>query len=252
MSLPKKFYSGTSGMALPVSNKAGYPPEFQNGSRLEYYAHLFNSIEINSSFYKIPMARTVAKWAAEVPDNFRFTYKLWRDITHVKDLLFKDEDVHRFMQVINTAVDKKGCLLVQFPPKLDLSAIKQVERLLINIREADPDSEWAVFLEFRKPYWYSEETHQMLESYNANIVLHDKAGSQMDFIEQDGPNVYLRFHGPGGNYRGSYSEDFLYEYSEYIKTWVEEGKTVYTYFNNTMGDAVKNLITLNEFVLSDN
>lgn len=239
-------------MALPVPNKAEYPPEFQNGSRLAYYSHLFNSIEVNSSFYKIPMARTVAKWTAEVQDGFRFTYKLWRDITHVKDLLFKDGDVHRFMQVINTAVDKKGCLLVQFPPKLGLSASRQVERLLINIREADPDSEWAVFLEFRKAHWYTEETHQMLENYNANIVLHDKAGSQMDFIEQDGPNVYLRFHGPGGNYRGSYSGDFLYEYSQYVKSWLEEGKTVYAYFNNTMGDAVKNLITLNEFVLHDN
>ena len=239
-------------MALPVPNKAEYPLEFQNGSRLAYYSHLFNSIEINSSFYKIPMARTVAKWTAEVPDGFRFTYKLWRDITHVKDLLFKEDDVHRFMQVINTAVDKKGCLLVQFPPKLGLSAFRQVERLLINVREADPEYDWAVFLEFRKAHWYTEETHQMLEKYNANIVLHDKAGSQMDFIEQDGLNVYLRFHGPGGNYRGSYSEDFLYEYAQYVRSWLEDGKTVYAYFNNTMGDAVKNLITLNDFVLSDN
>ncbi len=251
MTLLKNFYSGTSGMALPVPNKAAYPPEFQERSRLAYYSHLFNSIEINSSFYKIPMARTVAKWAAEVPDGFRFTYKLWRDITHVKDLLFKDEDVHRFMQVINTATDKKGCLLVQFPPKLDLSASKQVERLLINIREADPDFEWTVFLEFRKMYWYNEEVHQMLDDYKADIVLHDKAGSQAEFIEQDGKNVYLRFHGPGGNYRGSYADDFLYEYSRYIKSWLEDGKTVYTYFNNTMGDAVKNLMTLNQFLKSD-
>jgi uncharacterized protein YecE (DUF72 family) len=197
------------------------------------------------------MARTVAKWAADVPDNFRFTYKLWRDITHVKDLLFKDEDVHRFMQVINTVADKKGCLLVQFPPKLDLSALKQVERLLMNIREADPNSEWTLFLEFRKMYWYTEEAHQMLENYHASFVLHDKAGSQTDFAEQESPNVYLRFHGPGGNYRGSYSDDFLYEYSQYIRSWLEDGKVVYAYFNNTMGDAVKNLMTLNNFVETD-
>lgn len=238
-------------MALPVPNKNAYPPEFQEGPRLAYYAHLFKSIENNSSFYKIPMARTVAKWTAEVPEDFRFTFKLWRDITHVKNLLFKDDDVHRFMQVINTVADKEGCLLVQFPPKLELSASPQLERLLINIREADPDFRWAVFVEFRKLYWYTEEIHQMLEEHVAGIVLHDKKGSQTDFIEQDGPNVYLRFHGPGGNYRGSYSDDFLYEYAQYIKSWLEDGKTVYAYFNNTMGDAVNNLITLNKFVLSD-
>jgi uncharacterized protein YecE (DUF72 family) len=194
------------------------------------------------------MVRTVAKWAAEVPEDFRFTYKLWRDITHVKDLLFKEEDVHRFMQVINVAGAKKGCLLVQFPPKLDLSAMTRLERLLITIREGDLDFEWTLFLEFRKMYWYREDVHQMLEKYNANIVLHDKAGSQTDFIEQEGESVYLRFHGPGGNYRGSYTDDFLYEYAQYIKAWLEDGKTVYTYFNNTMGDAVSNLLALNEFV----
>lgn len=250
MNLLQNYYAGTSGMALPVRNKAEYPPGFQEGSRLSYYSYLFNSLEINSSFYKIPMPRTVVKWAAEVPDDFRFTYKLWREITHVKELLFKDDDVHRFMQVINTAGDRKGCLLVQFPPKLDLSATRQIERLLSNIRESDPDFEWTVFVEFRKQYWYSEEIHQMLESYKAGIVLHDKAGSQTDFTEQDGADVYLRFHGPGGNYRGSYTDDFLYEYSQYIRSWLEDGKTVYTYFNNTMGDAVKNLMTLNEFVKS--
>lgn len=238
-------------MALPVPNKTLYPKEFQSGSRLNYYSHLFNSIEINSSFYKIPMARTVANWAAEVPDNFRFTYKLWRDITHVKDLLFKDDDVHRFMQVINTVADKKGCLLVQFPPKLDLSAEKRVERLLVKIREADPNYEWKVFLEFRRMDWYKEDVHQMLDSYKAAFVLHDKAGSQSEFIEQDGNDVYLRFHGPGGNYRGSYSDDFLFEYSQYIRSWLTDGKCVYTYFNNTMGDAVKNLSVLNSFVASD-
>jgi uncharacterized protein YecE (DUF72 family) len=197
------------------------------------------------------MAKTVAKWAADVPEGFRFTYKLWRDITHVKDLLFKDEDVYHFMEVINAAANKKGCLLVQFPPKLDLSAVRRLERLLTTIREVDPKSEWALFLEFRKMYWYTEEIHQMLDNYGAGIVLHDKAGSQTDFIDQEGEYVYLRFHGPGGNYRGSYTDDFLYEYSQYIKSWLEDGKTVYTYFNNTMGDAVNNLMKLNEFVRSD-
>jgi len=53
--------------------------------------------------------------------------------------------------------------------------------------------------------------------------------------------VYLRFHGPSGNYRGSYSESFLYEYATYIREWQQDGKTVYCYFNNTAGDALNNL-----------
>jgi len=60
--------------------------------------------------------------------------------------------------------------------------------------------------------------------------------------------VYLRFHGAGGRYRGSYEADFLQEYAGYINEWKKEGKNVYIYFNNTMGDAVKNLQTLNIFL----
>ncbi|MEB0261722.1 MULTISPECIES: DUF72 domain-containing protein [unclassified Mucilaginibacter] len=64
------------------------------------------------------------KWTKEVPDNFRFTYKLLRDITHNKQLLFKSEDVDRFMQIIDAAGDKKGSLFLQFPGSNDVSNIR--------------------------------------------------------------------------------------------------------------------------------
>src|ERR1044072_276638 len=90
------YRSGTSGLVLPVPNKKAFPPEFKDKSRLTYYGSLFNSIEINSSFYKIPQAATVKKWADSVPDNFAFTFKLWREITHIKGLAYQPEDVLRF------------------------------------------------------------------------------------------------------------------------------------------------------------
>ncbi len=110
-------HSGTSGLVLPVP-KHLYPPEFKGKSRLTYYSSLFNSVEINSSFYKAPMISTVSKWAESVPDNFQFTFKLCKAITHVKGLLFNPEDVYDFMQTIAYAGNKIGCLLVQFPPGL--------------------------------------------------------------------------------------------------------------------------------------
>ncbi len=77
------FYSGISGLVLPVP-KAQYPPEFQDNSRLQYYASLFNSLEVNSIFYKLPRSSTIANWVESVPDNFRFTFKLSKTVTHVK------------------------------------------------------------------------------------------------------------------------------------------------------------------------
>src|SRR4051812_48059362 len=78
------FYCGTSNVELPVPNKTFFPPEFQEKSRLCYYSSLFNTVEINSSFYRIPLPRTVEKWSSEVTDDFLFTFKLWREITHGK------------------------------------------------------------------------------------------------------------------------------------------------------------------------
>src|SRR5689334_19673831 len=112
--ISNRFFSGLSGIVLPVP-KYKFPEEFQQTSRLTYYASHFNSIEINSSFYALPRAITVAKWAAQVPEKFRFTFKLWKQITHAKSLQFEKSDVQQFMDVINSVGDKKGCVLVQFP-----------------------------------------------------------------------------------------------------------------------------------------
>ncbi len=68
-------------------------------------------------------------------------------------------------------------------------------------------------------------------------------------VNHDSNFIYLRFHGPTGNYRDSYSDAFLSEYATYIKEWLGDDKAVYVYFNNTMGDAFKNLTTLNQAML---
>ncbi|NIJ52753.1 DUF72 domain-containing protein [Dyadobacter arcticus] len=235
------FYAGTSGLVLPVPNKQFYPPEFQNKSRLTYYGSLFNSVEVNSSFYKVPLASTVRNWSTQVPDGFKFTFKLWREITHNKGLIFDPENIARFIQVIDEIGDKKGCLLVQFPPSVKSSMQSQLERLLIAIAEADPLKNWKVALEFRHASCYTDELYELIDHFGFQIVLHDKPGSAPGLLESDLDFIYLRFHGPNGDYRGQYEEDALYEYAEIIQNWMEEGKTVYSYFNNTMGEAMKSL-----------
>lgn len=243
-----ELYAGTSGLVLPVPNKSHYPAEFRERSRLCYYGSLFNSLEVNASFYKVPQPRTVANWAAEVPEGFRFTFKLWRDITHVKDLAFNPGDVSRFMQAIDPAGEKSGCLLVQFPPGAKAPLLHQLIRLVDVIHHENPKQRWKIALEFRNASWFSDHTREFAEANGLSIVLQDipTSATPMDFALGD--TIYLRFHGPGGKYRGSYDDSFLQEYSTYIREWQDEGKTVYAYFNNTMGDAVSNLITLNSFI----
>ena len=233
-------------MLLPIP-KHQFPEEHQGSSRLAYYSTFFNSIEINSSFYKLPMPKTVTKWAAEVHENFRFTFKLWKEVTHIKGLDFKDENVESFFNVISNAGDKKGSVLVQFPPSLGKTHIMQLDALLRCIAQVNNDK-WKLAIEFRNKSWYDEDVYELLRSYNAALVIQDIPKSVTPIIHHSADIIYLRFHGPSGNYRDSYFESFLSEYASYIEDWLAEGKSVYAYFNNTMGDAFNNLQTLNRFV----
>ena len=237
-------YLGTSGLQIPIP-KRDFPPEFADKSRLAFYASLYNTIEINSSFYKIPKAATISRWAAEVPEGFRFTFKLWKGITHQKDLAFNPDDVTRFMDVIGHMANREGCLLVQFPPALSISAFAQLEKLMACLK-----GKWPLAVEFRNKSWYTTKTYELLNCHNGCMVLHDIPASVAPMMPVSDDFVYLRFHGPGGQYRGSYPDDFLHEYATYLNDWAGEGKIIYAYFNNTMGDALNNLVTLKRFTFN--
>lgn len=244
-----KYFSGTSGLLLPVPNKLSYPEEFKDKSRLHFYSSLMNSIEINSSFYKTPMAATVSKWANDVPDHFKFTFKLSKEITHQKGLDFDREKVKHFMEVISAVGNKKGCLLIQFPPSIRLGDIRQIRLLINELRITDPHQEWNIAIEVRHPSLYHSSLYKLSEDYHVGIVIQDKPQAPTPHLETNLPFIYLRFHGPDGDYRGSYQDPVLYEYTSYIKEWIADGKIVYTYFNNTMGKAIENLNTLRDVLI---
>lgn len=248
MHTKKSIWSGTSGLVLPVKNKEFYPEDFRDKSRLTFYGSLFNSIEINSSFYKMPLEKTVARWAEEVPAAFRFTFKLWKGITHNKGLVYAPEDVARFLRISGAAGNKLGCLLVQFPGSVQISLLPQLERLLETLRSDPHGHAIDIAVEFRHAGWNAKPTFRLLNRYRCGLVLHDKGASSPPLMTLEAPFVYLRFHGPGGDYRGSYEDGFLYEYARFAREWQTEGKHVYAYFNNTMGSAVQDLFTFNRYL----
>ena len=243
-------FLGTSGLVLPFKNRSEYPSHFEGRSRMQIYTALFNSIEINSIFYKLPRQVTVAQWADCAGPDFRFTFKLSKQVTHSPGLNFQDHDLQHFMNVVSPANGHKGCILVQFPPSVKRTFAGQVEHLLSSIQKANTDS-WPVAVEFRHTSWYVQDTCELLDQHNAALVYHDKRGSESAQPELNADLIYLRFHGPGGDYKGSYDRGFLYEYAGYIAEWLNEGKTVYAYFNNTMGAALSNLRTLEQFLFDE-
>lgn len=194
------------------------------------------------------MPSTFEKWAADVPEDFRFTVKCWKKITHTKELIIDINLIDFFLYAANRLGNKKGCLLVQFPGKIGIEYYNQVEKILQRIDEYDAKNKWRIAVEFRNPGWYVGETFELMDEYNASIVLHDIPKASNTQINKSASFVYLRFHGPTGDYRGNYSNETLKEYAVRIKDFLRNGKDVYAYFNNTMGSAFENARALQKMM----
>jgi uncharacterized protein YecE (DUF72 family) len=246
-----KFFVGTSNITLP-GPKTTFPEAYQNKTRLHYYSSLFYSLEVNSSFYKLPLARTLEKWTTEVPSDFRFTLKIWKEITHVKQSDFAENNIEKFMGLLNTVKKNVGCLLIQFPPSVTLIHIDHVETILKRIHDLNKNN-WSICIEFRHASWYNNGVYTLLKNLSISLVLHDMPKSRTPLASIGSLKskvIFLRFHGPSGDYRGSYTEEFLHEYSELITDMLTQGKNVYAYFNNTIGDAFENAQFIRSKVLS--
>ncbi|HUQ67094.1 MAG TPA: DUF72 domain-containing protein, partial [Flavitalea sp.] len=206
------FYSGTSGLVLPVKNKLAYPEELRDRSRLHYYSTLFNTIEVNSIFYKLPQRKTVERWNNDVIDDFKFTFKLSKEITHSKELNFERAAVKRFFEIVEVDENKKGCILVQFPGKLNTDFAQQVQNLLKVVSKAAQKLSWKIAVEFRHISWYTPSTIKLLDDINAACVIHDIRPFTTELLN-DSRTIYIRFHGTEKNYRGSYPNDLLGDWS---------------------------------------
>ncbi|HUP12609.1 MAG TPA: DUF72 domain-containing protein [Niastella sp.] len=238
-------YSGTSNIVVPIK-QSEYPAEFSGATRLQYYASLFSSLEVNSSFYKIPKAATVEKWRESVPSHFRFTFKVPKTVTHAKGLQFSVAEVERFAETVAHIGDKKGCLLVQLPPSVKRERQEELEGLLECLH--DDATGWRIAVEFRHNSWYDRGVYRVLQGYDATLVIQDLPASAAPPIQVAEDFAYLRFHGPEGGYRGSYDKTTLAGYAGRIVEGIKGGKDIYVYFNNTMGDAIGNLQTLNKLI----
>jgi uncharacterized protein YecE (DUF72 family) len=243
------FRSGTSGLVLSEPNKKHFPAEFKEKPRLSYYASKFNSIEINSSFYKIPRCQTYVNWSLQVPGDFQFSIKLWKGITHNKVFGFEMRDVEAFFSALDCLGKKNGCLLIQFPATTPMD-MDNLRDILEQVKQIDPHGFWRLAIEFRHNRWYEKRVVKMIEEYEASLVLHDMPNSFIDKLQDKPSFVYLRFHGEKGDYRGTYSKDYLDAKAKEIRKWLSQGLDVYAYFNNTIGGAAVNLETLNVLVNS--
>lgn len=233
-----RIWTGTSNVVVP-GNKTTFPAPFKEKSRLYYYGSLFNSVEINQTFYKLPLPATFERWAREVPEDFTFTIKLTREITHTKNLLWNHSCLKPFLHAVERLREKKGCLLLQFPGKISLDHFNEVESILEHIAGISEGKLWKKAVEFRNSSWHCGETLELLNSFKAAWVMQDMPKSKMMEDLTAAPFAYMRFHGPQGDYRGSYTNAFLEQLADTALS-IARQKELFIYFNNTMGQAYQN------------
>ena len=157
----KQVYLGTMGWSY------GFWPIYQNTSSREYltrYSDHFNSVEVNSTFYRIPRKTSVANWRNQTPESFMFSVKIPQSISHSSKLNYDPEKLDAFLDHITPFQDKLGPLLLQLPPRLTPDHSDQLDILLTQLE----GNKLAV--EFRHKDWFKEEIYQTLRDHNAALV----------------------------------------------------------------------------------
>lgn len=227
MPLHKKIHIGTSGWRFGDWGGSFYPHEMKGKDLLALYAQTFNAVEINSTFYRLPSEDNIKKWYDTTPENFIFSCKASRYITHMKKLTDPEESLRQFLQALNAFGRKLGVVLFQLPPHFSLN----LERLETFLPVLPKGIKYA--FEFRHISWFCPSVYQLLESYNMAFCFYDYKGYQAPEIPT-ADFVYVRLHGPKKKpYEGHYSKKTLEDYAQKCLGWSEQGKTVFFYFDNT-------------------
>ncbi len=241
----KKIHIGTSGWYYKHWVQVFYPEEIKSNDRLKYYANFFSTVEINSTFYRLPSDKSVHNWFQQVPGNFIFSIKASQYITHRKHLKDFADSTDKFFKQVDLIQSKLGPILFQLPPSFKIN-LERLEEFASQLPKG-----YKFTFEFRDASWYCNETYELLEKYHCALCITDLAGHlSPDVITA--PFTYIRLHGPKKAYQGTYGPKKLNEWKERIEKWYNQRIQVFCYFDNDeKGFAIQDAQTLkNLFIRS--
>jgi uncharacterized protein YecE (DUF72 family) len=161
-----KYYIGCSGWSYTSWKGPFYPPNLENPDWLRFYSQVFDYVEIDSSFYRIPNQFMVENWVKRTPDNFRFTAKFPKVITHDKLLVDVEEDVERFLENIEPLEKKTLALLIQLPPSLEIMpGLESLRNLLPLLNDR-----FRYAVEVRHQSWFQDLAYNFFADNNLCLV----------------------------------------------------------------------------------
>jgi len=236
-----KWRIGCSGFYYREWKAVFYPKGLAQKDWFKFYCEHFNTVEINSTFYKMPTQKSFDKWYKESPDDFLFTIKVSRLITHYKQLLACKQLLDDFYKAINEGLKEKlGCVLFQFSPKFDYTE----ERLNLLLQNLNPSFNNVV--EFRHISWWDTEIFNRLEKNDIVFSGQSYPSALPDNVIQNTETVYYRFHGKPILYKSEYELKIIQDFADQIS---KSTKQIFVYFNNTWGlGALHNSRQLQELI----
>jgi uncharacterized protein YecE (DUF72 family) len=230
---------GCSGWNYRSWREEFYPKGLPASRWLEHYATVFDTVEINTTFYRLARREAVERWATQTPEGFCFAVKASRYLTHVKRLTDLDVGVQRLVEPLEPLerAGRKGPMLWQLPPNFH----RDDERLARALDALPPGRHT---FEFRHPSWFADEVYELLRWHSVALTIGDRRGLEFQTHEITADFTFVRFHYGHRGRRGNYSQRELREWAARIAGW-SRSVDVYAYFNNDWeGFAPRNALAL--------
>jgi len=242
--MSRQVYIGTSGWHYDDWTRLFYPSDISGYRELTFHAQYYNTVENNSSFYRIAGEGTYKTWDRMTPAEYKFSIKLNKLITHTHSLEINDEVAEKVEYILQTTQvlrDKLGAVLIQLPAsfKYDLARLETFLAFFTKEVRSRPYV-FDIAIEFRNKHWFTDELYNLLKKYNVALVAGQS--SRWPEIRKITANIaYIRMHGPEKLFASSYSNEQLKEWGVYIESLPTSVKRVYVYFNNDFyGYALEN------------
>lgn len=220
-----RLHVGTSGWSYHHWRGLFYPADMPPREWFTHYSNFFHTVEINYSFYRLPSEKTFVRWREQGPAQFVYALKAPRTITHLKKLRRIEVTLDRFLERARLLDDKLGPILYQLPPNLHLDEERLTD--FLNLLPGDMQH----VIEFRHQSWHCDDIFELLREKHVTFC----HVSLPDFpcpFPVTGPMVYLRMHGVGVKYSGSYGEEQLRDLGGRVDHFLQQGLDAYIYFNN--------------------
>lgn len=236
-----RIHIGTSGWNYHHWEGIFYPAGYPRKTWLQYYGQHFATVEVNATFYRLPLVSTFENWRINTPEKFLMAVKANRFITHIKRLRDPVEPLSRFFSRVRVLGEKLGPILFQLPPSLAYgeSVCESFFTTLIPY-------EHRCALEVRHASWLEEKALLMLEKYGIAFCISDTAHRYPYCEAVTADFVYIRLHGSKKLYASEYTEEELRMWAEKIRSW---GRETFVYFDNDFaGYAPRNARRLMEII----